>query len=404
MDTGAQRFVYQGTEYVIGIEWKLKNASSAGMSWQERLKQLRPEKQDGYALHWDSRIATTNDRTLLGLGAMAQAVAFGLTEELRGLNVLVALSNDAGDALAAFVLTSGRPVLGREVLFDSRQALVAHCVGLLEEGEIDLLYCPEDLHPDFPDSTNCAPLRSVEADTRKLSPFKKAQLASPLLIAATLGAVALFAGLQYGPDLMALAPTTKKVIPMERVVPDWARFAADCSGALNTRWPAIPGWTVATTGCSAPTLFGKGKAYKTFTIVAGHNETIATRIAQVIYAHWPRPVIVNGSTLTIEEPLAMHWVKAKTAGKPMAALDFQHQVARRFVGVLSSIASTRAHYRSVVRVTTEAGYADAFRRFLALADADLISITQSKGKTTLLLIPARSRQRPLSSHIASGAS
>ncbi|MDE3081698.1 MAG: hypothetical protein KGI94_16885, partial [Paracoccaceae bacterium] len=151
------------------------------------------------------------------------------------------------------------------------------------------------------------------------------------------------------------------------------------------------------------TLFGQGKAYKTFTIVAGHNETIATRIAQVIYAHWPRPVIVNGSTITIEEPLAMHWQKSKAVVTPVTALDFQHRVARRFVGVLASIATTREGNRSVVRITTQAGYADAFHRFLALADADLISITQSKGKTTLLLVPATPRERPLLSHIRPGA-
>lgn len=403
MEQGAQRFVYNGTEYVAGIEWKLKNASSAEMSWKDWLKQLKPEKQDGYALHWDTRIATTNDRTLLGLGAMAQAVSFGLTEELRGLNVLVALSDDAGSILAAFVLAAGRPVLGRESLFDTRQALVTHCVSLLEEGEIDVLYCLEDLKPDFPDSANCVTVQAVEADTRKLSPFKKAQLANPVLVAATLGAALLFAGFQYGPSLIALAPSSPKTVPMERVVPDWTRFAAECSDALNTRWPSIPGWTVTTTGCSPPTLFGQGKAYKTFTIVAGHNETIATRIAQVIYAHWPRPVIVNGSTITIEEPLAMHWQKSKAVATPVTALDFQHRVARRFVGVLASIATTREGNRSVVRITTQAGYADAFHRFLALADADLISITQSKGKTTLLLVPATPRERPLLSHIRPGA-
>ncbi|TMV62583.1 hypothetical protein FGG78_34765 [Thioclava sp. BHET1] len=115
----------------------------------------------------------------------------------------------------------------------------------------------------------------------------------------------------------------------------------------------------------------------------------------MIYAHWPSPVEVSGNAVTIADPIPQSWIPAPSPVPPLAASDFQQLVAATYVGVLKSVSARQGATGAAVSVTINAGFGDAFARFERLKGAQLLSIREENGMTTVEIAPAAPVLRPV---------
>jgi hypothetical protein len=142
-----------------------------------------------------------------------------------------------------------------------------------------------------------------------------------------------------------------------------------------------------------------------FKIEPNHNVTIATRIAQVIYAKWPTPIVVSGDTLSISEPLPMKWTRVTRPVVGPAPVVLSHDLARAFVGVTAPTSkpmTTNDHGVTRHVVETSGGVPDALDRFLRVPGVDLIEVAASGKQTTLTVAPLALRPQSSSSSQTAG--
>jgi hypothetical protein len=330
----AERVVsFAGLEVVAGLTWSLRGAKAdkiQGGSTITRLRRHISTPHLSYQLVWADRITSSADARVAGCGALSQAIARILPQDLANQTVLVAVSDEDQQLHTAFLLAASKPVLWPEALFESAEGLVVHLVQTLAEGEADALFASPALLRALSPRIPSVEIPDAGVAGAGLPVFTKVR--NWLRPAATMTAVlgGAFVLVSYvAPvvgNMLFPAPVTVAKPKATPMLPDAERLQKSCLAAFEANWPSVPGWTMTAYGCDPDDGPGRAKAWKELTLDPGHDNIVATHVAQMMFKNWPHPVEYSTYTINTHVPLDIAWVKEPPIlpGKPVTSNSLLH--------------------------------------------------------------------------------
>ena len=365
-----RQYRWRGEDCLVGFEWE-----SSPPAFLSR----RPLHLEWRKAHITGRTRKERDHPVL-----AQIVAgqLGITtdgDEWRGASRILLESDPQPDAEPVFwtaVYIDGAPTLEQETLTRDGDWLRSMVQEECRTGIIDRLVAPRDFLATLaPDQV---PVTNLERFDEKWKlpdeePLFLNTRWQPLLLR-IMALLALTAGLVGGGYLalvmldpsnrilgaLGLADPPPDEIVTHPYVIDWEAFTSSCSEHQESSWPAAPGWTMVSSGCSARGMQdplhqpfhpdpGIGSVYRIYRINEGHHEWLTTRAASITTRNWDGTIefTPDGMILTRGMPVELlPWQEEYFDGD-----HFFDTANRYFLGTATAIeqAGTRLLVRTEVR-------------------------------------------------------
>ncbi|WP_170566170.1 hypothetical protein [Ruegeria atlantica] len=379
---------YRGFEAVVGLTWK---RAVKPPFWRSA-----PVKAD-----WAGQSAVLEDgQDAIGKAVLFSILADSIPLDARNGDVLIVLADPEQDIFCAMTLVSGRPRIGAEQIFASREELLKYVTS--ELSHVARLFTTQELRAEIgtqvethifsemPDGFE--PIRiEGKLRTKNLRRVLLAGLGAGLAAVALGGAV----WVQY------FRPEPKAVIvPKLAMVVDRDIFAASCLGAFADEWPLSPGWELQQEGCATPDMrdpalqgasVTKPVAYRAYRLRQGYQQSVARKAAEAVYADSPVAVDVDGSTLFATKPIRAPLTEAGPAGTPSAPgadpAELLKQAEAVFLGSARSVTLPGGE-EVRVRIDLQGSFGDAFERAARLDNIDIARLSR-EGETLILEIAPR---------------
>lgn len=143
-------------------------------------------------------------------------------------------------------------------------------------------------------------------------------------------------------------PPPDEIVTYPYVI-DWAAFTRSCQHHQERSWPAAPGWTMVSSGCTAQGMQdplhqpfypdpATGSVYRIYTINDGHHEWLTTQAATITTRNWDGTIefTPEGMILTRELPVVLlPWQVEVFDGN-----SFFDTANRHFLGTAATIEPT----------------------------------------------------------------
>ena len=388
---------YQGQDVLAGLVWTCgKQAGPLTL------------RRDALSLTWaDRRAGVPEEAGYPGKASLLSCLTAGLSEEDRRGRVICAAADDSQNLFFAAVLVGGKPALGAERLFETRQELIAHVDAECRSNQIDRLATSEDLAHEidapvpvslFADATSGFDPIRVEGRLAPQAPLW--QLAAVgcggLALAGTV-AVILLSPFQTSKPVAA-TPVT----PVHTALRDEDAFARNCLAAFADTWPISPGWQLASEGCATPEMrdpeitalnLPHAVAYRIWQPRPGFDAAIARKAAEAVYAGSAIDIAIRGNRLFTSAQIAVPMLdvnpdRTDNMTDPLTGPALLSAAEAVFLGLADSIAlQTGDDLR--VRVTLKAGFDEVFERMARIEGAGIARIARKGETVTLEITPRR---------------
>ena len=354
-----RQYRWRGEECLVGFEW-----DSIPPAFLSR-RPLHVEWRKG---HITGRTRKERDHPVL-----AQIVAgqLGITtdgEDWRGASRILLVSDPLPDAEPVFwtaVYIDGAPTLGQETLTRDGDWLRSLVQEECRMGIIDRLVAPGDFLATL--ASDPVPVTNLERFDEKWKlpdeePLFLKTRWQPLVFK-MLALLALTAGLVGGGYLtLTLLDPSHRILgalgiaepPPDEIVTypyviDWVAFTRSCQHHQERSWPAAPGWTMVSSGCTAQGMQDPlhqpfypnpaiGYAYRIYTINDGHHEWLTTQAATITTRNWDGTIAFTpeGMILTRELPVVLRsWKEEDFEGND--GNSFFDTANRHFLGTAATI-------------------------------------------------------------------
>lgn len=260
--------------------------------------------------------ATSTDRLLVGTAPLSAVIAGSvgmapMVTEWQGATIIAA-TKTAESLYWAAIYIDGIPVAGEEMVFPDLDGLAAWVEKECQPGEVErLLASPEvlqrvDLHIEGMELGERPPENPELVPTLETRPLPR--------IARTAAAAAVVCGLGTGAWLgmekhLSGRTAPDPVVRMEAHAVPTEVFLARCHDALRGSWPVPPGWQADVTGCVATGMvdphvpdpsFRTGSAYRRFSLIGGHDGTLARAAANELLGDWEGAWRMDDSLMLLE--------------------------------------------------------------------------------------------------------
>lgn len=385
---------YRGTRCIAGLSWSLAEPL-AGRGWRARLGSALAAPPAA-ELRWADRVARIPERRALGLPALSQVVASGLSEENRAGSVLVLVTDPAQDLYTAFVLAGGKPVIGTERLLAGEAELKAAAGAILAAGGIETVLEPagSPLLEGIGVARAELPSDAVETEGLPLATAGRAPARQALVLVSLLGASALFFDEGWAViEPLLVAPPPPPPVVARVFLPEPESFVQGCLDAHAADWPTVPGWALEEAGCRIDAPGMDGLAWKSFRLDPQRNTIVSTRVAEMMYADWPHGLRIEPPALAAEIPFPLAWLDAAEAaatpgaGAVSAAEGPLRAAENAFVGIETSVATEPGAGGDLVTVTSPASLPEVLAR-IARMPGTVVERVERRGPETRLVLRA----------------
>lgn len=380
---------YCGIRTLAGLTWDLRRAlPTEGSTLRQRLAVYARRSLAApppAVLTWQDRRAAIPDRKAIGLPALSQIVWQVLPPETHDRVALVAVCEPDIQLFTAFILVSGKPVLGPERIYPDAASLRAAIGDLVVVGGIELIAASRGLEGVDGLGLPRIDLVQTDLDPRALplaqpgrAPVRTAALAGSALCALA------FIGSTMTDEIgdFLSPPPPQQAAPLAKV-PDWTEFVRGCLAAHAEEWPSVPGWRALSRGCKVNGPDMPAVAWRTFQLDSMRNMIIAQRVAEMMYRDWPHRMGITEGQLSTETDIALIWSEASPSDPALPALVRQAEDA--FVGIERAIIVAGEGPDTVVTLSSDAPLPDVLTRVARLDGYWIDSVEQSETGTELTL-------------------
>ena len=318
-------FRWRGDTYLVGFEWT---------STRPRFFARYPLHLEWRQAHIVSKEKLTGDYPVLMQMVAGQLGIATEDDEWRGATRIVLCSDHEPEIEPVYwtaVFHDASPVYDREILTRDPDWLRSLVQDECTNRAIDQLIAPEKFLAIIrADPVLAKPLEQFDNKWQlpDEEPLFLNHRYQPVLLRAAV-AVGLFLILLGGgysyllidPDRKILVtlglaePPVTPVITYPHVI-DWQDFTLACQERQEQSWPAAPGWTMETIGCTARGMqdpqyqpfFAKpaiGSAYRIYQIMPEHHPWLTMQAAAITTRNWDGEIEVSPDGMTLSRPLTV---------------------------------------------------------------------------------------------------
>ena len=365
-------------------------------------------RRDALALTWaDRRAGVPEEAGYPGKASLLSCLTAGLSEEDRRGRVICAAADDSQSLFFAAVLVGGKPALGAERLFETRQELIAHVDAECRSNQIDRLATSEDLAHEIDAPV---PVSLFAYATSGFDPIRvegKLTPQAPLWQLAAVGCGGLALAGTVAVILLSPFQTSKPVAatpvtPVHTALRDEDAFARNCLAAFADTWPISPGWQLASEGCATPEMrdpeitaldLPHAVAYRIWQPRPGFDAAIARKAAEAVYAGSAIDIVIRGNRLFTSAQIAVPMLEVNpdrtdNMTDPLTGPALLGAAEAVFLGLADSITlQTGGDLR--VRITLKAGFDEVFERMARIEGAGIARIARKGETVTLEITPRR---------------
>ena len=380
---------YCGIRALAGLTWDLRrtlpaDSSTPSLRLRQQARKLLAAPPAAVVI-WDDRRAQISERKAVGLPALSRIVLDQLPDELHLRVVLAAIAEPDLQLFTAFILVSGKPVIGPEHVFDNDAALRAAIGDLVSVSGIEVIAASAGFGgleglgiPRFDLIQTDLDPRTLPVAERGRAPARTA-----LLAGTGMAAVLLFGSTAVDSITDFISPPPPPVSASLSKVPDWAGFVEGCLAAHAEEWPSVPGWLASSRGCRVNGPGLPAIAWRTFQLDGQRNLIISQRVAEMMYRDWPHRMTITDGQLSTETNIPLQWSDASPADPTDPPLV--RQVEDAFVGIERAIVAGGDGLDTTITLSSDAPLPDVLTRVARLDAYWIDSIEQSTGGTELKL-------------------
>lgn len=381
----------EGVSLVAGVEW-LDEAPKALSS--------------GYVvLAWEGRYCAVEGKEFAGHPALASMLLSDEAAAQCPSPTLLVYSDAKAELHWTCVAVDGIPVIGDESLYETASDLVEGIQSQCEAGQIESIFAPASLSLTPPKNIVLVEFDKIETDPRSLPSFGLSRVAIlfqqivdqfPIKDVRVLGLVgagvaALVVGFGYlAPRFLSEEPVLQTVRPVAiNKAVEKSTFVENCTSALDSAWPRVPGWQFYAFGCVGPEMVDPSfslppgtdaAAYSIYRLDTFYDPKIARAAARQVYSARGVSVEINEDILTGYIPFS---VELETVDNPstIPPNTLKSLIENRFVGVATSVQSKGVGQTPVVEIRSQAEVSEILRRAAEIDGISIVQASSSRGVT-----------------------
>ena len=382
---------YGGCTCVCNLVWEPNEG--------RKLSSRRSSGNDEYILKWDDRVTTVSGVEFSGYPALLSLIVADLQPSEYTGAVIVAYAVPHENLWFSAVIVNGKPVLGEEMLFATKEDLCTHLFDSTDSTTISRVFASQELIESLSLSKPVAALRNSQMDQRDFDLFKKkSNINLPRILRFAIPLIILLAVLIYINPFAKPPEAVEQVVNEIAHVENFDMFREGCEGAFASPWPSVPGWSLSGEGCATqrmndPEVAGRfnssATAYQIFNLKSQHNDILSRRAAERIFENFPEhQVTIEQGRLLVLSPFEVDYVPLPdNAPPPPRGAQLKSQVENAFIGIADNIADNG----SIFSIKTPASLSEVLRRVEGLGNVHVDRLQRISGNIDLVI----TAQRPI---------
>lgn len=326
-----------------------------------------------------------------------------LNAEWQGATVVAAVKESENLYWAA-IYADGAPLPGRqELLFQDIDGLAAWVQQECRPGEVARLLASPEILKRIQVTIDANELPEREPGHPELMPALEVRALPRLVRAAAVAVVGggmLLAGWTAADHFHFSRLERQNAVRMVAYEVPVELFLANCHDQLRKAWPVPPGWETESTGCTASGMddphvlqvpFEGGSAYRKFSLMAGHDGTLARAAATQLLQGWDGWWDIAETSILLQRPIDVSLLPAG-AIRPTVFSELRVQAEAMFIGLADEIRTEHG----TVSIVSSASVPTVVRRLMELHRRQPISLdrfTRGPQGLEVILVPRRTIMR-----------